>query len=134
MHRIHNVLGSMRTLAGLSAVALVDSETGLCVDSASWDSSIQLGAQAAIQSRVFRLSRGRTRLMSDGDLVVTSTTMVHVMRGLSTQPTLFLYVVFERDAYERESAHRRIAWAEAEVDRILVRISEQNAVLRRRLG
>lgn len=100
---LRSTLMKIRTESAALAVALVDAETGLCIEHdalAAHDVEDALAASAAKHSRLWRIARAhRSGLRLRGPIeciVVTEATVVHVLRPIDPRSSLVLYAVVAR--------------------------------------
>jgi predicted regulator of Ras-like GTPase activity (Roadblock/LC7/MglB family) len=92
-------LGALRQLAGFQGAAVVDSETGLVLGSASPDGR-DLETAAAASMDVVRAARGMVHAleMDDDveDVMVSLGAQYHLARTVAKSPAIFLYCALDR--------------------------------------
>lgn len=93
-------LEAIMQLDGAIGAALADVESGLALAAVGGSSELNVEVAAASNSAFVRTKRDLLRKLeiedSLEDIVVMLTTQIHIMRPLPSQPTVFLYAVFER--------------------------------------
>ena len=123
MTTLHQTLLTLRDIDGLLGAALVDSETGLCIDWIGASDSFDLEAAAAVHSRMIKLNADQLRpLRIHGpveELVITVEEQVHFMRPLQSRPSWFVYVVADRAACNAALAKHRMCATAFDLSRLV---------------
>lgn len=121
MSNLHALLKDALTIEGALGVALVDAATGLPLGAADEGSGLAVDVAAAGGTDVLR-AMTRTldglRLGDDEgieDLLVTTTTQLHLLRVVSGRPGLFFCLVLDRDRATLGMARFRLATIEREL-------------------
>lgn len=129
---LRSTLMTIRTENAALAVALVDAETGLCVEhdaQRELDAERDLASNAARHSRLWRVARAhRSALRVRGPIeciVVTEATVVHVLRPIDPRSSLVLYAVVERSSHELDALVCALDRAADEIARRLRRADSQ---------
>ena len=118
MSNINESLSTLLSIDGAMCVALVDSRSGMILGQAG--SGLDLDVAAAGNTEVMRAKQSTMKALglkdTIDDILITLTTQYHIIRPLSANPSVFLYLVLE-------SARSNLALARykvAEIDRLLV--------------
>ena len=118
MSNINESLSALVGIDGAMCVALVDSRSGMILGQAG--TGLDLDVAAAGNTEVMRAKQSTMKALglkdTIDDILITLTTQYHIIRPLSANPSVFLYLVLE-------SARSNLALARykvAEIDRLLV--------------
>jgi hypothetical protein len=118
MSNINESLSALLSVDGAMCVALVDSRSGMILGQAG--TGLDLDVAAAGNTEVMRAKQSTMKALglkdTIDDILITLTSQYHIIRPLSTNPSVFLYLVLE-------SARSNLALARykvAEIDRQLV--------------
>lgn len=121
---LRSTLMTIRTENAALAVALVDAETGLCVEHdarSEPDVERDIASNAAQHSRLWRVARAhRSSLRLRGPIeciVVTEATVVHLLRPIDARSSLVLYAVVERSSHELDALVAALGRAAEEIAR-----------------
>ena len=99
MSNINDSLDALLAVGGAKAVALVDSSTGMVLGEAG--SGIDLEVAAAGNTEVVRAKLRTVKSLGLDeeieDMLITLSSQFHIIRPLSSNPEVFIYLVLERD-------------------------------------
>jgi predicted regulator of Ras-like GTPase activity (Roadblock/LC7/MglB family) len=111
-------LSKASTIAGFIGVCLVDLDTGLMLTSQG-GGKIDLEAASALNTEVMKaqIAVGEALKLNDQveDMLVSLGKQIHIMRPLSANPGVFLYLVLDRSKANLGMARLQIKALEAEV-------------------
>jgi hypothetical protein len=98
MGNITQILDDLLTVEGATAVALVDSTSGMVLGQKG--AGLDLDIAAAGNTEVIRAKLATIKALglrdTIDDILITLTTQYHVIRPLADNPTVFLYLVLDR--------------------------------------
>lgn len=123
MTTLLQTLLALRDIDGLLGAALVDSETGLCIEAVGATDDFDLEAAAAVHARIIKLNLDQLRpLRIHGpveELMITVEDQLHLLRPLQSRPSWFLYVVADRANCNAALAKHRMTAAAFDLSRLL---------------
>lgn len=102
---------------GAMIAALVDSDSGMILGRAGNGVEIDLAAAGASVMLKARRATIKTLGLGDqiDDLLVTLTTQLHIIRPLSSRPSIFLYMVVDREKSSLAMARFKASEADAKI-------------------
>jgi hypothetical protein len=103
-------------LDGALAAAVVDSNSGMMLGSSGANASIDLEVAAAGNTEVVRAKRKTMRALSlkdnIDDILITLHTQYHLIRPLSANDALFIYLVLDKQKGNLAMARHQLSSAE----------------------
>jgi hypothetical protein len=103
---------------GAMCVALVDSESGMVLGQAG--SGIDIERAAAGASMILRARRGTIKALGIldeiDDLLVTLSTQLQIIRPLSRNPTVFIYLIVDKSKASLGMARYKVAEADGHIN------------------
>ncbi|MCA0044679.1 roadblock/LC7 domain-containing protein [Celeribacter litoreus] len=93
----------LKNVSGFIGACLVDSETGLMLNSELGRGGFDIEAAAAANTEVVRAKNSAMKVLGlDGDhiedILITLGTQLHLIRPLSAEPTVFIYMALDRQS------------------------------------
>ncbi len=117
MSNINDSLDTLVAVAGAKAVALVDSSTGMVLGEAG--SGIDLEVAAAGNTEVVRAKLRTVKSLGLDDeiedMLITLSSQFHIIRPLSSNPEVFIYLVLERDKANLALARIKVKEVDAQL-------------------
>ncbi|MCA0044678.1 roadblock/LC7 domain-containing protein [Celeribacter litoreus] len=94
-------ISELKNVTGFVGACLVDSETGLMLESESSRVSFDLEAAAAANTEVVRSKNAAMKVLGLDhdhieDILITLGTQLHLIRPLTDNPSVFLYLALDR--------------------------------------
>jgi hypothetical protein len=109
-------LARIMELDGALAAAVVDSNSGMMLGSSGASSSIDLEVAAAGNTEVVRAKRKTMKALSlkdsIDDILITLQTQYHLIRPLSSNDSLFVYLVLDKQKSNLAMARHQLTSAE----------------------
>jgi len=117
MSNINDSLDALLAVGGAKAVALVDSSTGMVLGEAG--SGIDLEVAAAGNTEVVRAKLRTVKSLGLDeeieDMLITLSSQFHIIRPLSSNPEVFIYLVLERDKANLALARIKVKEVDAQL-------------------
>jgi len=109
-------LARIMELDGALAAAVVDSNSGMMLGSSGHNASIDLEVAAAGNTEVVRAKRKTMKALSlkdsIDDILITLHTQYHLIRPLSSNESLFVYLVLDKQKSNLAMARHHLSSAE----------------------
>jgi hypothetical protein len=109
-------IGRLMELDGALAVAVVDSNSGMMLGSSGSGGSIDLEVAAAGNTEVVRAKRKTMKALnlrdSIDDILITLQHQYHLIRPLSSNDSLFVYLVLDKQKSNLAMARHQLTSAE----------------------
>jgi hypothetical protein len=116
MSSIKETLARVMELDGCLGCCIVDSNSGMMLGSAGGGAGLNLEVAAAGNTEVVRSKRKTMTALalndSIEDILITLNKQYHLIRPLSTNDTLFIYVVLDKSKGNLAMARHQLASAE----------------------
>jgi hypothetical protein len=113
------VLAKLMEIDGIIGACIVDSNSGMMIGSAGGGSMMNLELAAAGNTEVVRAKRKTLRSLNLNDaiedILITLGRQYHLMRPLSTNDALFIYLALDRGRANLALARHYLATAEKEL-------------------
>jgi hypothetical protein len=114
-----DVLGKLMEIEGIIGACIVDSNSGMMLGSAGGGGILNLELAAAGNTEVVRAKRKTLRALNLNDAVedilITLGRQYHLMRPVSTNDAMFIYIALHRDRANLALARHYLANAEKEL-------------------
>lgn len=93
-------ISELKNVAGFIGACLVDSESGLMLSAEQGSSKFDLEAAGAANTEVVRAKNSAMKALglndSIEDILITLGTQLHLIRPLSSNPSVFVYLAVDR--------------------------------------
>ena len=118
MSNVAESLGRLVELAGARSAALVDSSTGMVLGHAGSEVGLEIAAAAnteVVRAQLKSLGNlGSTDTIDD--ILITLNTQYDIVRPLSTNPSIFLYLALDKNKSNMALARYKVAECEGQLE------------------
>jgi predicted regulator of Ras-like GTPase activity (Roadblock/LC7/MglB family) len=117
MSNVTESLESLVELAGAKAAALVDSSSGMVLGHAGSSDDLEIAAAGNTEVVRAQLKSIQTLGSSDAidDILITLSTQYDIVRPLSANPSIFLYLTMDKSKSNLALARYKVAEIEAQI-------------------
>lgn len=118
-NNIKDILSGLQSIDGFIAAAVADSDSGMALGTIGGGAAFNVDMAAAANTEVVK-AKGRAMKalkLNDAieDILITLGTQYHIIRPLSSRPTVFFYIAVDRDKANLALARFALADAESEL-------------------
>lgn len=118
MSNLNESLQELMNIEGASAVAIVDSSSGMALGTLG--SGIDLDIAAAGNTEVMRAKLSTIKALglkdSIEDILITLSSQYHVMRPLASNPNIFVYLVLDKERANLAMARYKVAACDGQLE------------------